>query len=244
MNRRTRRRVYAVALAAAVGLGATWWGPPLLSGIDAFRVRSVTVTGARFVEASEVLGRAGVPDTASTWDDPTAWEQRVEEDPLVEEAEVVRTGMSGLEIRVREVEPVALVPTPELVPVDREGRLLPLDPAKVGLDLPILDLEPAPGADRLEGTDAARLLELLARLREAEPGFVARASELRLLEGDGAEIFLTDGPAGCERVRLPLERPLRALHRVGLVLSARDSAVSMVDARFDGQVVVTPEASS
>lgn len=244
MNRRTRRRAYAVAVAAAIGLGAPWWGPPLLSGIDAFRVRSVTVTGARFVPESEVIGRADVPDTASVWDDPTGWEQRVEEDALVEEAEVVRTGMTGLEIRVREVEPVALVPTPELVPVDREGRLLPLDPARTGLDLPILDLEPSRGADRLEGADAGRLLDLLARLRAAEPGFVARASELRLLEGDGAEVFLTDGPAGCDRVRLPLERPLRALQRVGLVLSTRDSAVSMVDARFDGQVVVTPEASS
>lgn len=244
MNRRTRRRVYAVAVAAAIGLGAPWWGPPLLSRIEAFRVRSVSVAGTRFVSEFDVLRRAAIPDSASVWNDPTNWEVRVEADPLVADAEVVRSGASGLEVRIREVEPVALVPTPELVPVDREGRLLPLDPARAGLDLPILHLEAAGAGERIEGSEARRLLELLTRLREAEPGFVARASELRLLEGGGAEVFLTEGPEGCERVRLPLDEPVRALERIGLVLSVRDSATVAVDARFDGQVVVTTGGAS
>lgn len=244
MNRRTRRRVYAVSVAALVGLGAPWWGPPALAGFDAFRVREVAVSGARFVPHDEVVRRAAIADSASVWDDPDPWEAGVESHPLVAEAEVLRVGASRLEIRVREVEPVALVPTPELAPVDRDGTVLPLDPAAAGLDLPILSVDVPEGADRIEQGEGRRLLELLVRLREAEPGFVARTSEVRGLAGRGAEIFLIEGPAGCRSVRLPLERPLRALERVGMVLASRDSAVASVDARFDGQVVVEEGGAS
>lgn len=244
MNRRTRRRVYAVSVAAAIGLGAPWWGPPVLARFDAFEVREVGVTGARYVEDGEVLRRAAIPDTASVWDDDGPWEAGVEGHPLVDEADVVRAGLDRLEIRVREVEPVALVPTPALVPVDRSGRLLPLDPADAGLDLPILGVEAAADGGRLTDTGARRVLDLLVRLREAEPGFVERTSEIRPLAADGVEVFLTDGPAGCESVRLPLDRPLLALRRASLVLSTRDSAVAMVDARFEGQVVVRERGTS
>lgn len=244
MNRRTRRRVYAVGVAAAVGLGAPWWGPPALSRVDAFEVREVGVTGTRYVPEDEVVARAAIPDSASVWDDPGGWETGVASHPLVEEADVVRVGMSRLEIRVREVEPVALVPTPELVPVDRGGRLLPLDPAVAGLDLPILGVAATRESGRLGEGDARALLDLLVRLEEAEPGFVARTSEIRPLAGAGAEVFLTEGPAGCERVLLPLDRPVRALERVGMVLGTRDSAVAAVDARFAGQVVVTRRGAS
>lgn len=244
MNRRTRRRVYAVSVAAVVGLGAPWWGPPLLSRVDAFEVSEIGVSGTRYVPVDEVVRRAAIPDSASVWDDAGAWEAGVEDHPLVDGAEVVRAGMSRLEIRVREVEPVALVPVPELVPVDRKGRILPLDPASAGLDLPILSVAASPDGERLGEGDARALLELLVRLSEAEPGFVAHTSEIRPLAGEGVEVFLTDGPVGCERVRLPLDRPLRALERVAMVLGTRDSAVSVVDARFDGQVVVSERGAS
>ena len=78
-------------------------------------------------------------------------------------------------------------------------------------------------------------------------GYPSPSDTPRLLErlaGAGAEVFLTEGPAGCERVRLPLDRPVRALERVGMVLSTRDSAVAAVDARFAGQVVVTRRGAS
>ena len=244
MNRRTRRRLYAVTVAALAGLGAPWWGPPALAHVDYFTVDDVSVTGNRFVPADEVVHRAAIPDSASVWDDSAPWEASVEDHPLVEDAEIVRAGAGRLEIHVREVEPIALVPTPELRPVDRRGRLLPIDPAAAGLDLPILGVPTAGESVRISEEDGRRLLELLVRLREAEPGFVDRTSEIRSLPGGGAEVYLTEGPAGCRSVRLPLERPVAALERVGMVLASRDSAVVSVDARFDGQIVVTGGGAS
>lgn len=244
MNRRARRRLYAVSVAALVGLGAPWWGPPALARFDVFRVDEVSVTGNRFVPADEVVRRAAIEDSASVWDDPASWEAAVGEHPLVEGAEVVRAGATRLEIHVREVEPVALVPTPELKPVDRRGRVLPLDPAAAGLDLPILVVTVPEGSATIAGGEGRRLLDLLVRLREAEPGFVDRTSEFRPIAGGGAEVYLTEGPAGCRSVRLPLERPIAALERVGMVLASRDSAVVSVDARFEGQVVVEEGGAS
>lgn len=240
MTRRTRRRLYAVAMAAVVGLVAPLWAPPLLSDVELFRVEKVEVTGLRYVPPAEVLRRADVGEGASVWDDPSGWEARVRAHPLVREAEVLRTGIQRLEIRVQEVEPVALVSTPELTPVDRRGRVLPLDPARGGLDLPILDGEPAVEDGRVTGPDVVSLLEILVSLEEAEPGFVREASEFRLLADGGVEVFMASGEGTARRILLPRESPVQGLARIEMALGEHGgtSDLAAADARFEGQVVL------
>lgn len=240
MTRRTRRRIYAVALAAAVGLGAPLWAPPLLADLELFRVEKVEVTGVRYVPAAAVLRRAAVEESASVWDDPSRWEARVREHPLVRDADVLRAGFRRLEIRVREVEPVALVSAPELTPVDRRGRVLPLDPARAGLDLPILAGEAAVEGGRVTGPEVVSLLEILAALEEAEPGFVRQASELRLLARGGVEVFMTTVEGTARRILLPAETPVRGLARIEMALGEHGGTADLAaaDARFDGQVVL------
>lgn len=239
MSRRTLRRAAVVAVAAAVGLSAPVWAPPLLARMDAFRVAKVGVTGVRYCPPGEIVRRADVAPDASVWDDPTRWERRVRGHPLVRDAEVVRTGRHRLEIRVTEVEPVALASTPELVPVDRRGRVLPLDPAGSRLDLPILGGPAEVREGRLADGPARRLLETLVRLREAEPGFVGQASEFRGLEHGGVAVWMTADAAGARRVLLPADDPVRALARVQMALGAHGGEpVAAADARFDGQVVL------
>jgi hypothetical protein len=243
MTRRTRRRIYAVAVAAAVGLGAPLWAPPLLSDVELFRVEKVEVTGVRYVSPAEVLRRADVEEGASVWDDPSGWASRVRAHPMVRDAEVLRTGIQRLEIRVREVEPVALVSTPELTPVDRRGRILPLDPARGGLDLPILHGEAAVEDGRITGPEVVSLLGILVALEEAEPGFVGEASEFRILEPGGVEVFMTSGEGTARRILLPRESPVRGLARIEMALGehAGSSELAGADARFDGQVVLRSE---
>lgn len=240
MTRRTRRRLYAVAVAAVVGAGAPLWAPPLLSGVELFRVEKVEVTGVRYVPPGDVLRRADVEEGASVWDDPSPWEARVREHPLVREAEVLRTGIRHLEIRVQEVEPVALVSTPELTPVDARGRILPLDPARGGLDLPILEGDAEVEDGRVTGPDVVSLLEILVALDEAEPGFVREASEFRFLGHGGIEVFMTTGEGTARRILLPRERPVQGLARIEMALGEHGgtSELATADARFDGQVVL------
>lgn len=239
MSRRTRRRILAVAIPAVVGLSSPAWAPPLMARMEAFRVQEVRVTGVRYCPPRELVRRADVGSEASVWDDPSRWEERVREHPLVREARVVRTGRHRLEIRVTEVQPVALVASPELVPVDRGGRVLPLDPAESELDLPILGGPAKVRGGRIADPSTRELLDLLVRLREAEPGFVRQASEFRALEHGGVEVWMSADAAGADRVLLPASAPVRALARVQTALGEHGSgSPEAADARFDGQVVL------
>lgn len=243
MRRRTRRRAYVVCVAALLGATAPFWAPPVLAGVPLFGVEEVGVVGSRYVAPDEVVRRADIEPDASVWDDPAAWERRVEVHPLVREATVSRAGIDRLEIQVREAEPVALVPGSGLVPVDARGRSLPLDPVEAELDLPILpDARLEDG--RLEDGDSRALLRTLVALRTAEPEFVRHVSEVRRGEHGAVRVQLTEGQA-CRRVLLPADEPVRAFHRVERALGQLRGGkqVMTADARFDGQVVLRPDRS-
>lgn len=241
MNRQVRRRVWVVAAALLVGATAPVWAPPLLARLPLFEVREVGVVGARYVPPDEIVRRADVDPGASVWDDASRWERRVESHPLVREARISRAGAHRLEVQVREAEPVALVATPELVAVDAEGGVLPLDPVESELDLPIL----AGGAEvedgRLARGRARSLLRTLVALRKAEPGFVRQVSELADGPRGGLRVMLTEDQA-CDRVLLPRDEPVAALRRVEMALARPPESgaaeVEVADARFDGQVVL------
>lgn len=239
MSRRTRRRVYVVVLAALIGAGSPIWAPPLLQTLPVFRVEKVEVVGSRFLAPDEVAARADVPPGASVWDEPERWRRRVEGHPLVERARVRRAGFHTLEIAVEEVEPMALAATTgTLRPVSEEGALLPLDPARHGLDLPVLLLDSASAdGERLRGGDAGTLVGALSRLREEEPGFVGKISSLRILADGGIEVRMVES-THARTVLLPPADPARALRRVELALGEQEGAVETADARFRDQVVL------
>jgi hypothetical protein len=244
VTRRTRRRVYVAVVAAAIGAGAPIWAPALLSRLPGFRVEEVRVVGTHYVAPDRVVALAAVEPGASVWDDPAPWEARVRSDPMIADDRVRRTGAHRIEISVTEVEPVALVPTPELVPVDSAGTLLPIDPAIADLDLPILGSGAKVAGGHLADAASRGLLDVLDRLRSVEPEFVRGASQLVRVPG-GVEVFMTEG-AGARRVYLPAHDPESGLRLVEAALAARgaEHAAAIADARFDGQVVVAPEESS
>ncbi len=244
MTRRTRRRIYVATLSAVVGAGAPLWAPVLLSRLPGFRVEEVRVVGTHYVPPDRVVALAAVEPGASVWDDPSAWERRVRSDPMIADARVRRTGVHRIEIRVTEVEPVALVPTPDLVPVDSAGDLLPLDPARADLDLPILGSRAGVAHGKLQDPATRRLLDVLDKLRESEPAFVRSASQLLRVPG-GVEVFMTGG-AEVQRVLLPAGDPEGGLRRVEAALADRHGQppAAEADARFEGQVVVSRGGSS
>lgn len=226
-------------MAAVIGAGSPLWGPPLLRSLPAFQVERMEVVGTRYVAPDEVVERADVPAEASVWDDPGAWIRRVEAHPLVERVRVRRTGWHGLEFTVEEIEPVAFVATPSLRPVDGTGRLLPLDPARHDMDLPIVAAGAEVEGERVQGESALLLLEVLTRLEAYDPGFVANVSHLRPLDGGGVLVRMSDR-THADRILLPAADPVSALRRIELVLGEQGRRVATADARFRGQVVVAP----
>lgn len=140
------RTLRFLAVVSAAGLLA--WGaslvPGLLAGLPFFQVDVVEVEGARYLEVADAVQAMAVPSEASVWDDPAPWEEGLRRHPLVRDVRVRRRLPSTLVAEVVEREPVALIATPMLEPVDREGRFLPIDPVVHRLDLPLLEVPDAP----------------------------------------------------------------------------------------------------
>lgn len=240
LTRRTCRRLLVLGVLAVAGGLLPAWAPALLATLPAFRVQRVEVVGTRYVAPDDVLRLAAIDTAASVWDDPEPWEEGVRAHALIREARVHRRGLRALEIRVVEDRPVALAATPTLVPVNADARVLPLDPAEVGLDLPLILGEPGEPeiADGwLSGPEVRRLAALVGRLEEYDPGFASQISQLDAMAGGDIEVRMLEA-AHCERILLPGVDPLRGLRRVEAALGAAGQRISTADARFADQVVL------
>lgn len=236
--------------ALLLGWGLSWVVPRVpgaLAEMDWFRVRGVRVEGVRYLTAGEVESAAAVPPDANLWDDPRLVAARVRAHPLVRDARVRRRIPGTLVVRVEEREPVGLVPTPTLAPVDREGRLLPLDPVRHRLDLPVIRPERS-GRGAPEPAAIAAAARAASRLSELDPAFWSQVS---VVTADGSRAVVVEW--GDPAVRLRFRTPIAAvrLREAMAVLddaraAAADTAAgptggqppTTLDLRFADQVVV------
>lgn len=210
--------------AGAAALISLWWGvPAILRRMDVFRVRRLEVSGARFLTAAEVARTAAIPARANLFDDLEPARRRVLALPGVESVKLHRRIPGAVEFEITEFEPVALVPGPRgLALVDRRGRVLPFDPTRNPMNLPLAPADSAVTAlvDRVRDADA----ELYATVNTAERErgtIVLTTARHRLLFRVGAT---TKDILGARAVVDELER-----HRL---------VVSEIDARFAGRVIV------
>lgn len=233
------RRIRLAALAAAlpVLLAAPLYGPRVLERTPWFRVQRVEVSGVRILAPHEVLAASGIVRGESVWRRPEPWLAALRRHPGIEDARVVRRLPATLRIEVREKRPVGLVERGSLHPVTAAGEVLPVDPARVPVDLPLL--RTPSGSTRAMAAEVGRLGELDPGLlaRVSEVGWAGRGTLLLVLSGPDARVLL---PVGAQPDRL---RQLRAaLDRVGRgAPAAADSAAAgpvRVDLRFQDQVVV------
>jgi cell division protein FtsQ len=226
---------------AMAGLAATAALPAALRSLDATRVRRVEIDGVRYLPPQEALAASGIGDRASLFDRAHDWRAGLLRHPLVESVEIRRRLPATVLITVREVTPVALVRTPELRVVDARGRLLPLEPWRRDVDLPVL--RPATGFDQAGvavNPEVHRLLAELARLQAAVPGFAASISEVHPLADGGIRLLLRGSGADALVPAAADEDRLRRLAAILADLSARAELgdVRRLDARFQEQVVV------
>jgi hypothetical protein len=238
MTRRTRRRLFVIGGSALLGGTVPVWMPALFSSFPAFKVERVEVSGTVYVTPDQVVRLAGVSPDASVWDDPAEWEARVAAHPMIIEARVRRNGMHGVEIRVVEERPVALMATPTLVAVNAKGRILPLNPWETSVDLPIVRGEAEVHADVVVSQPHRDLAELLGRLGGYDAAFVEQISEIWRTEQGALEILMLP-TAHAGRIVLSAANPVQGLRRVELALNeAGDRRVELADARFQDRVVL------
>lgn len=240
MTRAAKRRLGVLAVVTLGATAALLYGraAEALTGMELFRVEGIEVEGTHYLERDEVVAWAALPPDLSLWDDLGPLEERLAVHPLVREVRVRRRLPRTLVVVLQERQPVALYPGPVLVPVDAEGRRLPIDPAAHRLDLPLL----APGPDtRVLGPDELGVLAAeVARLAQLEPRMAASLSDAALDPWGDMELRL-DPPGVVLHYRPPLT-PAGLMQAARVLTDARERApdrtITVVDLRFGGQVVV------
>src|SRR5579862_5907992 len=218
------RRLALVAALVALAGSTPWWGRRVLCSLAFFRVRSVEVDGAEYTAPGDVVSRLQIDTLASVWTDLGPLQTRVRHMTGIRDASLRRKLPSTIVVRVVERTPVALVSTPAGLRVyDGSGAVLPIDPTRADVDLPVL------------GRPDSSALRLLGSLREAAPTFYSRLSEVRLLAGGDLDFELPG-------LRI-LARPTTAIARFASVasvtadLARRHARVQELDLRYRDQIV-------
>ncbi|MGH7622394.1 MAG: cell division protein FtsQ/DivIB, partial [Gemmatimonadaceae bacterium] len=104
-----------------------------------FHVRRIEIIGARYVAPSDILARLHVDTMTSVWDATQPLEARVAAHPEIQRAVIHRKLPGTFVVEVTERVPVALVPANGGFQVyDDRGARLPIDPARVTVDAPVL----------------------------------------------------------------------------------------------------------
>jgi cell division protein FtsQ len=213
-------KIFGVAgLCAVVWIGA----PPLLRGLEFFRVRRVEITGLQYLEPSKVIAALRLSPKASVFDDPAPLAHRVLALPGVTSAEVGRHVPGTLLIEVHEAVPVALALRGDALDmVDAGGRVLPFDPVVSAPDLPlaVADGVVARVLDLVRDSD----LDLFGRIDAAW-----RVGPDVVLEVDGRRLWFG--------ARVSAE-DIRAVMAVAQALARQGRTYQELDGRFAGQVIV------
>jgi cell division protein FtsQ len=230
----------AVAASGALFAAGVAEAPRVLRRMPAFAIRHVEVRGHRNLPPPQALATAGIRAGANLFDDRDPWREALLVNPLVASVEIRRRLPATLVLELRETEPVLLVRAPALVPVDADGRVLPIPPGHGSLDLPVLRGVVVLKDGRISAPAQLAAVADWDRLRRLDPGLAGRVSEVRADEGAlrlrlrrPADLpVAVDATAPPEQLRR-LEVVLADLERAGAVPSA-----TAVDARYSGQVVV------
>jgi cell division protein FtsQ len=228
----------AAGAVAVVAVLAPLWAPPLLRRVAWFQVRSVEISGTRLLAPQRVLADANVRRGQNVWDDPAAWERGLLADPVIAAATVERRLPHTLRIRVREKQPLAYVEDGTLRLVTAAGEILPLDPTRTTIDLPVIRGE----WTKMPAGERSALLAEADRLSRIDPALLAGVSEIRafdstatvvVLEHRRAEIVLPSGAGAARLAELGA-----VLDDLGHRVPAGSPAPARVDLRFGDQIVV------
>ena len=214
-----------VLLAMGLLLSTPWTAPPLLAHLEYFRLKRIDFEGVQYARVNELRAMTGVDSSWSIWNDLDTVAVAVSRHPMIASATVERRFPSSLVVKLTERVPVAHVMVKGvLVPMDADGRQLPIDPARTPIDVPVAH------------TADSSLLHTLDELRQLAPSLFARIASARRVARDHLlfdfDEFVVrtrdDVTVGRFRDILPVEADLA---RNGL-------RATELDLRFQDQVIV------
>jgi cell division protein FtsQ len=240
-NERLRKpgwKILGVLFLVGLIMAAGWGTRAAARNMAFFRIRSVQIRGARYIQTAEIISRLKVDTLANIWDDLEPYRARIRQHPQVAGVELSRRLPGTLVVTIRENLPVALIQTPTgLLPYDSLGKQLPIDPARTSLDLPIV------------ATDDPVLLKLVGEIRATEPRVFSRIEEVRrtgreeillTLSRDRSATDTTSMGNETFRVRVPVGLSVERLADIFPVetdLARRQARINELDLRYHDQVI-------
>jgi cell division septal protein FtsQ len=193
--------------------------------------------------AYDALVQTGITRTSNVFDEFEPWQASLLKHPMVLQADIERELPNTIKVNITEAEPVALARTPELQPVDARGRILPIDPATIDLDLPVIVGNVRPDAAGFFKDQATRdVIAVLNTLRLNDQRLYSWISEVAPAGNQGLQLSLRQPDGGKALVASdPRGLRLRELEVALADLSARGelSQLKRIDARFRDQIVVS-----
>jgi len=235
-----RLRILVGLCVIGIGLLGVKKLPEHLKTVEFFQARQYQIEGSHYLTKEIILQHASFPSNTSVFDDFSDVELRLEEHAMILNATVESNWWSSgvILMTLEERVPIALI-APLLAPVDREGKVLPLDPGKHRLNLPLARVIGTSEQMTEEGQIKTMALEL-ERLGFNNPFFADGLSEISIDQYGNAEA--TWDRDVVLRFRPPL---MSQVLRAGLA-SLEDAkkrkpgdAGIVIDLRFQDQVVVS-----
>jgi cell division septal protein FtsQ len=239
---------------AAVLVIAAAFSPIALRSINAFSVQSVEVNGLRYMSADMAVAAAGITRDDNVFDDPAPWREALLMHPLVADVRVQRRLPGMLVLHITEAVPVAFARTPELRAISANGRVLPTDPARDDLDLPVLMMRSrVSGQGRAVDVETLSALRFLAEVERVDRELIGWISEIGT-HGDAVRLVLRSAadadvfvPANPEAERLrelastlaELATPAAVSPVDGVAADADLTRVRTIDVRYQDQIVVS-----
>ena len=163
---------------------ASWLARRGASKMEFFHLRNVAVEGTRYLSPDTVVARLQLDTMRSVWDDTGPLVAKLRLMSQVSDVHISRKLPGTLLVSIRENVPVALAPSPRgLEAVDSTGVVLPIDPSREDLDLPVASQR-----------DKA-ILTLLGAARAGNPVLYQRISEISR-DGKDALVLQLSVPRG------------------------------------------------
>ena len=95
-------KILGALFLVAVIMAAAWGTRAVAREMAFFRIRSVEVRGARYLQASEIISRLKVDTLASLWDDLAPYRDRIRGHPQVSDVSIGRKMPGTLVVTIKE----------------------------------------------------------------------------------------------------------------------------------------------
>jgi len=211
-----------------------------------FRVEDLSVEGTSSLAPEELFDLTGIkPGRNQLKIDLKEEASKVVSHPLVAEVELVRSGLRGIVLRVKEESPASVIGTEARFGLSLQGRVLPYEQCKDFLPLPILSA-PEVSLTPLEKLKEPQILYALDFYRaflKISPLWARKVSRIALSKSGDLLVSLNPQPL---TVNFGRGTFTEKIHRLTFILKENLYSleeIELIDLRVADQVLVFPRGS-